>query len=124
MIDCSATEMAATAIAFENPRIRLIVSVVEGSGDFSSNEKLNHLENSVIHDFIKLINSTTVLELSEIRNNYNMKYQEQKEWLEYLETRWMKYTERWWFDNRVVSQRFYGFILLWQCSYISGYVKD
>ena len=89
MIDCSATEMAAIGTAFENPQIRLChwhmlramrnqanskirlpVSLSEGSGNRFSIEELKLIKNSAINDFVKLIPSTTLPEFSEIWSNY------------------------------------------------------
>lgn len=122
MIDCSATEMAAIESSFGDPQIRVCYWHMLRAMRFQVNQKVflptfageasvsvsrkgqnKKLRESVMQDFINLMNTNTREEFYHACNCYCNNYAEQKNWLYYIESKWMKHSEKWWRGNRAVS---------------------
>ena len=122
MIDCSATEMAAISSVFGEPQIKLchwhmlramrsqagskiIAPLTAGQNANSRTVKeLNvQLRKSAIQDFVNLVHTKSKKEFDDTLSRYYKKYQEHKKWLNYIDTTWMKHTDKWWSGKRIVS---------------------
>ena len=114
MIDCSATEMAAIESSFEIPQIRLChwhiirplqkhVRMKIRISSSAEEQSIIQIRRSAIKDFIELMHTETVDKFGQVWWEYRNKYHQHDEWLKYLIDNWLKYPEKWWRGNRVVS---------------------
>lgn len=122
MIDCSATEMAAIETVFGYSQIRLChwhmlramrtqvskkicipVSDSGASANQSRTEVNKQIRKSAIDDFLQLIHSRSAAEYDQIWGNYLANYSQYVPWMTYIESTWLKHTEKWWAGNRIVN---------------------